>query len=76
MPGKHKDLSSLPDNYIKKLLSLPVIPALGRLKQEDQDFKTSLSYIVSLRQPGLPKKQTTKAELVIQVLRRERQSSL
>jgi hypothetical protein len=26
----------------------PVIPALGRLRQEDLKFKASLSYIVSL----------------------------
>jgi hypothetical protein len=27
---------------------MPVIPALGRLRQEDQEFKASLCYIVSL----------------------------
>jgi hypothetical protein len=27
---------------------MPVIPALGRLRQEDPEFKTSLGYIVKL----------------------------
>jgi hypothetical protein len=28
---------------------MPIIPTLGRLSQEDHEFKASLGYIVSLR---------------------------
>jgi hypothetical protein len=39
---------------------MPAIPALGRLRQEDREFKASLVYIVRycLKKPNQPTKQT------------------
>jgi hypothetical protein len=39
---------------------MPAIPALGRLRQEDREFKASLVYIVRycLKKPNQPNKQT------------------
>jgi hypothetical protein len=39
------------------MVAMPVIPALGRLRHEDHDFKASLSYIV---RPCLRKKKPKK----------------
>ena len=42
------------DRYVRLIIMTaqwlaPIIPVMGRLRQEDQEFKTSMVYIVSLK---------------------------
>jgi hypothetical protein len=39
---------------------MPVIPALGRLRQEDQEFKASLNYIARKKKKRKKERKSTK----------------
>jgi hypothetical protein len=59
---KLKDVNNEDYLEVKKYLScqawwlMPVIPALGRLRQEDHEFKASLGYLEILRETLSQKK--------------------